>query len=305
MKRRVLIGSSVVALIVAAVVAVASAASGGVYAGPGHTNATNTAAARADASKLLAAIQLPPGAVRSSVEPAGGGRYLARPAGYPATPNLVDRHGWWTIPGDPATVLAYLNSHAPPGSKLDGSSTLEGPNIPTVNSVQYDWSQIPNVLSTRSLVVEVMSLPDHMTGVRADAQDVWASLRSDSERVPAGVDGVRVTLTRGGTVKQGPYRFTSRGRVRAAARIIDSLPVSPPGTISCPVDFGYDLRLEFYRAGATVPAAVADVDPGGCGTVRLTVAGRTYPALAAGLPQHRTATQRLERALGVHFNTGP
>jgi hypothetical protein len=310
MRHRRLIGvgtvGAVPAVTAVAVLAVASALAAGIYAGPGHTSATDKTAAHADGAMLLNSIELPAGATVSSTEPAGGGRYLAEPATRPVSTNLVDQHRWWTIAVGADSVLAYLHSHVPAGAKLDGTSTLSGPNVPTVRSVQYDWPLRANVLGQRSLVVEVMALPAGLTGVRADAQDLWITPRPQSERIPAGVDRVRVSVTTGGKTTQGPYVLSSHQRVRAAARVIDSLPLFPPGVFSCPADFGIAVKLEFYDGASTAPVAVANDDPSGCPGVQLTIDGHGQPALAADTPGVKTpVTARLERALGLHLDTRP
>ena len=79
---------------------------------PAGSAAANEAAARSDASSLLAQVPLEPGATPSADEPAGDGGLLSHAAGGPATPNLVDEHAWWVVPGGRAQALAYVNAHA-------------------------------------------------------------------------------------------------------------------------------------------------------------------------------------------------
>jgi hypothetical protein len=304
MRSRTLIAGGVVAVIaVAAAVAIASARSGGVYAGPGHTSAANKAAAKADAAELLTRVQLPPGATLSSTEPAGDGGTLRRPPEQPATPNLVDEHAWWTVSGTAADVLAYVNAHPPPGAKLTGSLGPSSP--PVVMTVEFGWPPVPNVLQQRSLAVTVVQLPHNVTGVRTDGSDIWITPRPAAERVPAAADRLRVTVFSGTAVTQAPLTFTSRSRVRAAAAVINSLPLFPPGAYNCPADFGITVRLEFFEPRLAAPAAVAIDDPAGCSEVNLRVGDHRYPQLAGwGFPPP-DATHRLERALGVHLRTRP
>ena len=73
---------------------------------PEPTSASNRSQAQTDASARLAALNLPHGAQPSTTEPAGGGPALANSAGTPATPNLVDDHGWWVVPGSLQSVIA-------------------------------------------------------------------------------------------------------------------------------------------------------------------------------------------------------
>jgi hypothetical protein len=295
------------ALALAAGAVANSGAQGGNYARPGHTSKTDRAQATADGSKLLARLNLPTGATGASSEPAGGGSALAHPASTPGTPNLVDQHRWWVVAAKPDQALAYVEAHPPAGSKKVGWGSGGGPGGPTVSSVTYGWPATAGVLGTRQLVVELVRLGHGRTGVRADAQDVWITPRPDSERVPARVNRLTVTLVRGGKVAQGPYTLTSHAKIHAAAAVINSLPLFPPGAYSCPADFGVTVRMQFYSGARVKPAAVAGLDVFGCQTVALTVGGRGYPALAgwAAFGPTRSATQRVERALGLHLDTQP
>jgi hypothetical protein len=171
--------------------------------------------------------------------------------------------------------------------------------------VEFGWPPVPNVLQQRSLDVTVVQLPHDVSGLRADGSDIWITPRPAAERVPAAAERLRVTVLAGRTAKQGPYTFTSRARVRAAAAVINSLPLFPPGTYNCPADFGITVRLEFFKPHSAAPTAIAIDDPAGCSQVTLRVGDRRYPQLAGwGFPPP-DATHRLDRALGVHLRTRP
>ena len=86
--------------------------------------------------------------------------------------------------------------------------------------------------------------------------------------------------------------------------MMNRLPAWQPGVYSCPADFGWRIRLAFYRTAATssaAPLAVASVDPNGCGLVQLALAGRRQPPLSDGY----TAATRLSAALHFKLDTGP
>jgi hypothetical protein len=104
------------------------------------------------------------GATRSATEPAGDAGVLARPAQRYATPNEVDDHAWWLVPGDPATVLAYLDAHRAPKSVRyrDGIRHWSQRGRVRVRGVRLA-APILHVLSDRSLIVEVVRLPDGST----------------------------------------------------------------------------------------------------------------------------------------------
>jgi len=80
--------------------------------------AANLTAARADAAVLLGEVSLPAGATPSASEPAGDDGRLASSDTGPATPNLVDDHAWWVLPGAPAQALTYIRAHPTAGSTL-------------------------------------------------------------------------------------------------------------------------------------------------------------------------------------------
>lgn len=266
--------------------------------------AENEAAARADAGALLMATPLPAGATQSSVEPSEAGSKLARPGLWPATPSLVDDHAWWTVPGQRADVLEYVEAHRPAGTSesLCGPSTTNG--VIESECAYFAWPKAPGMLTTRWLVIEVVQLPDGATGLRADAEVVWVTPRPASETVPAGERVLRISV--GSSIKanqprQRPLTVTSAERIERIAALIDALPAEQPGSIVCPADFGIDVRLAFYRRREAPPLAVANDDPGGCGEVKLTIEGRAEAPLEDGAQ----LIARIDRVLGVRLDTSP
>jgi hypothetical protein len=288
----------------AIVIAVAVVAAAGAGAGASASgSAANKAAARSDASSLLARLSLPPGSKRSASAPTS---VLSQPGLRPANLNLVDDHAWWIVPGTPRAALAYVAGHRPAGSKVSGAGDGTGYTLE-----EFSWPAIRGVLSTRTLIVEVAQLADGSTGLRADSQVVWITPRPASDRVPVGTDRVQVTVTRFGRRAQGPLRVTATKRVDRIVRLINSLPAAQPAAIFCPADFGILVRLDFYAGGRDTPVAVAEVDPGGCGQVGLTIGGRQEPELtSAGFPGSGRSPSiplvaQLESAIGIRLDTAP
>ncbi len=299
----VLITSAILALI--GVCAGSASSSQPAAGGPA---AANRAAARLDASRLLSRLSLPSGAQRSAAEPKGGGRALAHPVSSQATPNLVDRHEWWLVPGAPEATLSYLAAHRPAGSRLVFTGSGSGPGGPAYRAVGYGWPAVPGVIGSRELVIAVVKLGAHRTGLRADAQDVWISPRPASERIPAGASLLRLVVTRGTKVRQGPLRFVSASKLHRVTALLNELPLAQPGAYSCPSDPGVRVTLRFFAELASSPLAVAVVDPGGCGGVQLTLGGKRQPALAGGpIPGEPRASlvQALGSDLGVRLNVSP
>jgi hypothetical protein len=293
---------------VSVVTAVIVAAGAGAVVGSAQTSArSNRRLARADTAQLLTRLGLPPGAVRSGHEPKGGGQVLAHPAGAAVTPNLVDRHAWWTAAGPPTALLSYINSHRPAGASLVSSGTVFGGRAVVFET--FGWPATDGKLSSRSLVLEAVGLPGQRTGLRADAQDVWITPRPASERIPSRSTSLVVSVRKAGKAVDGPFTFTKTIRIAAATVLINSLPASQPGAQACPAGFGVDVRLVFRLARVSQPLAVADVNPEGCGGVGLRLRGREEPPLTSqaflgsGLNVMGSLVQQLGTALGLPLAT--
>jgi hypothetical protein len=276
-----------------------------------HGTAANRRAARTDAASLLMSLSLPPGAQRSADEPAGDGSVLSRPATSPGTPNLVDDHSWWVVPGPAETVLSNVDAHRQKGSThvLTGSGTA-GKGRLAFSFVGFAWPAITGVLSTRWLVVELVALPGGATGLRADAEVVWITPRAASERIPPGARRLQVSVDRGTAIIQSPFDVTSPTRIASVVKLLNTLPAAQPGAESCPADWGSRIRLAFYARSPTSPLAVAIINPSGCEGVQLTIRGRRQPLLSSaaspgsGISPRRSLTQLLDADLGVNLDTG-
>jgi hypothetical protein len=284
--------------------------------------AANEAAARADATSLLAKLPLPSGATQSATDPTGDGKALAYPAGgTAATPNAIDDHGWWVVPGSAGAALTYVKAHPPPGSSPGMSGSSSGLSGRFVAMYGFAWPAIAGVLSTRSLVVEVVQLPDGSTGLRADAQDVWITPRAASERIPSGsrilqvslghlVDPSRPQLFKVDKRLQRPFTVTSSAKIRRVVALINSLPGGQPGAYSCPMDFGTRVRLGFYARRGARPLAVSVINPAGCQDVQLVLHGRLQPSLTwmafggSGRSVKVSLVRQLESAVGRKINAG-
>jgi hypothetical protein len=283
-------------------VALALAAAGGAAAGARASAATNLAAAQADTAAAIAGLALPPGAIPSAVEPAGDGSVLANPLSEPATPNLVDGHAWWIVPGSPAAAVAYVHAHPPATATCATPAPGGSPSISYVT----DQCSLPGragVLDERALLVVAVQLPDGTTGLRADAQAVWLVPRSASERIPTGARRLVVSVTAPGHPHRQSVTVTSRPRIDRVRALLDALPLAQPGVRSCPAGFAVRVRLAFYTRTGRTPLAVAAVDPMGCGGVNLTIRGRVEPPLTGlGLPG-ASLVERIDAAIGVKLRT--
>jgi hypothetical protein len=267
---------------------------------------TNRVAARADGASLLARLRLPAEAARSSTEPAGDRSVLGRPGSEPATPNLVDDHGWWRVAESPSAVLDYIYVHVPRGSRQ--FLTGEGDLGPEYGEVGFQWPAISGVLNTRWLIIDAVRLANGSTALRADAEVVWVTPRPAWERIAPGARRLVVTVRRGVQILEEPSIIVAGRAIRRTVDLLNQLPAAQPGTFACPDDPGTRIQLAFYANGGTAPQATAVIDPGGCGTVELTLRGRPEPPLASGpLPGQRANASLiglLDSTLGIRLDTG-
>lgn len=137
---------------------------------------SNVRAALANARSLVESLRLPAGAKPSSAERAGDDGLLAEPGtGLLNEPGEVHKTSFWTVAASKPSVLAFVKASRPAGSSFSG---LGGSGEPVVTEYEeFAWPGVPHVLLSRQLVVEVASLADGKTGVRADAE-VIASVPS-------------------------------------------------------------------------------------------------------------------------------
>jgi len=274
-------------------------------ASPPRTIAENEAAAHAEAEALLAQVPLPPGATPSATEPAGDDSLLARPAeGPPDTPNVVDDHDWWVLPGTPREALAYIKAREPAEARYNFThGSGGGPGEPQNEFMVFTWPPVAGVLDTRQLALEAVQLPGHSTGLRADAEVVWLTPRPASEVIPAGARVMRISVLDviALKIKQRPLVVTNPRRIARVVALLNALPAWQPGVSGCPNDSGVRVRLVLRLRRHLTPQAVADINPEGCGGVALTIAGKRQPALEGGF----ALMAKIERVLGIRLDLRP
>jgi hypothetical protein len=236
----------------------------------------------ADANAIFASFVVPKGARRLSAAPTVEKGVLETPDELPETPDVLDKAGWWIVPGAPPSVLAWEARHLPHRFSASGTGTGSGPGFMMWNQSE-SLPDVPGVLDSRGLVLT--AVPDgHETAIRVDAEVTWQPARPASEKVPAAAKAVTITtdptLNEGGRKPQKPVTITDPAKVRALTALINDLTLFPPGAFDCPADFDGNLVLTF-RAGPRAPAlAVATVDLSGCDGVDLTIGGKPQPTLA-------------------------
>jgi hypothetical protein len=259
----------------------------------------NLEQAERDAASALEGLQLPADARRSEAEPEGDSGALAQPAFQVATPNFVDRAEWWIVPGDMASVIAFVRAHPPFG--LDKPAVSGGSGVgstgPKYSSVGYLRPRIWNVLGWRMLAVTATRLADGSTGVRVDGEAVWVVPRPQSERVPPEAGFVTV-----GMHGQRAVRVATRATVGKLAQLVDDLELTQPGLRLCPraSPNNHSIRLVFRskRDGPPLAVAIADFS-GGCDVLHLSIAGQPQPTLDLFSRSGARLTDELRRILRI------
>jgi hypothetical protein len=273
--------------------------------------------AEADAAAILAAFVVPPGARKLPGAPTGQASELRYIDGSSASPNWIDKTGFWQVKGDPRQVLAWTASH------VGRSHTYFAPvtNLPTPGHPETAWENnyvlppVPAVEDTRQLTVETADAGHGQTAIRVDAQVTWLPARTASEMVPAAATAVTLTVIPDGNLHSKPPRprtVTSAAAVGRVTALVNALPVFPPGPRECGLGQGDDLRLTFLAAPKGRVLATALVSGSGCQPVIL-AAGATQvteatpwsaPGVTAlGVPfQGRAVAVTVLKAAGLKWN---
>jgi hypothetical protein len=281
-----------------AVVGVLATGAGAVASGQPNLHvparaAANKRFAQRDVHKLITLVVLPSGAMLARRDPATDGA-LPEPAFEAATPALVDLHRFYLIAGEqPSAVLAWFQGHVPAGSSRSMSGSGSGPGY-SFSALEYSFRSISRALVSRDISVSVAAARGGGTAIRIDAQDIWWVPRPRSERVPAGVQLIDVTVQRLNPTSTTSLTVTDAAKVRRIVSLVNALPPAQPGAFSCPADFGPDVALSFRASASATPLARAVAQGSGCGGVSFTLHGRSEPGLSDGYE----LVSQLEKLLG-------
>jgi hypothetical protein len=234
------------------------------------TSQSHEQRAEADAAAILAAFVVPPGARKLPGAPAGRASQMKDITGSSASPNWIDKAGFWEVKGDPQRVLAWTASHVGRRHTSDSLITYLATSFrpATVWERDYVLPPVPAVEDTRELTVEVADAGNGQTAIRVDAQVTWLPARVAGEMVPAAATAVTLSVIPDGNLTRKPplpETVTSPAAVRRIVAMINSLPVYPPGWRECGPDGGLAaLVLTFLAAPQGRVLATAVVDLEGC-----------------------------------------
>jgi hypothetical protein len=267
----------------------------------------NRRAARRDAASLLTKLKLPAGATSVSSEPAHDHGYLKPQPLLEEEFASLTAHAWWTVPGDPQSVLNAIEANPPAGATQNGTGS--GGNFKTGTSeldVEYQWPPVAGVLGGRLLDVTVTSIGGGLTGVLAESQSIWIVPRPESERIPAATRVVQISSAVPGAADGGTVTVTRDGQVGSIIALLNRLPIVQPGVTGCPAQIDPKMITMTFSASSSGPALAVlqfnDYQPwraansNECAPVQLSVAGRRRPALDGG-----DFIKRIERIIGLNI----
>lgn len=237
----------------------------------------NERAARQDARALLESLHLPAGVRRIAGEPR-----FARPLGGGGALDYAYNAGeqsWWESAAGPQSIIAYVEAHRPPGASiLSTGSGGDSQTATTSLEVMFSWPPIGAQVYNRTLTLSVITPAHGDSAIVARSEAAWIVPRAASERVPAAVHDIELSLRIGGGpfgerhMRTRTYLVWRRTRVATIVRELDSLLTVQPGVAySCPAEVGGVQRPELtlqFRAGPAGPAlarATVYVFPGRTG----------------------------------------
>jgi hypothetical protein len=225
--------------------------------------------AEADAAAILAAFVVPPGARRLPGPPTGQASQMKDITGSSASPNWIDKTGFWQVKGDPRQVLGWTASHVGRShTTLGGITSLPTPARPqTVWENDYVLPPVPAVEDTRELTVEVADAGGGQTAIRVDAQVTWLPARTASQLVPVTATAIVMSVLPDPDPNKKPPQpvtITSPDAVRRITTMVNSLAVFPPGPRECGPGLGGTaaLVLTFLAApkGRVLATAMVELE---------------------------------------------
>lgn len=283
-----------VVAVVAASAAVASAA------GTAPTAGSNRALAQTLAGRLVGKVRLPHGAVqvRTSPEDPSTGSWLKGPASRPGSPLIAQKHLFWRVPGDPQSVIAWIEAHPPAGMTRDGTSTGGRYGIPQEWGVMFAARPVTGRIAQAGLSVGATGATGGGTALRVDAFAVWMIPRPATEAIPAGVRSVLVSVDHWGGSAFKQVLATAPGAVARLVSFVDSRQIAQPGWHSCPAigSFSRVIDLRFLGPAGTGAAPLARATEDACGVLRFYIRGHRQHAL-----QEDASLGDLLRKLGVRL----
>jgi hypothetical protein len=263
-------------------------------------SAMNRQIAQRDAERRLGLISLPPGAVPSEDRPSDIGDRLSEPGAIPGGARHVSEHRFWTVPGAPHRVYAWLADHPP-----RGSSAAEN------YADQIFWEHGPPGTRGATGIVTAVRSSDGSTAVRADVFTDWELPRNPAERVPSNARYLSLEVVPEESSNEGgavpPVRRASTERqsfITALVRLVNRQPAfqlfNQPSCGGAP-GLGWKSRRVIFRfedrPHGRVLAQVSQRTPIGiCDALNLKISGRKLYSLEGGQKLIHRAHNLIRRA---------
>lgn len=230
---------------------------------------TPATVAEAEAQKLLGELALPEGAARVDSE-----QGLVGPESRPATTQLADADRHWHVPGEPRTVIAWIEAHVPPGARLSEHGEASGPGgvAKWFGAFSFPGDE-PEAISSEELTFEAIPAEGGGTALRADGQVIWTVPRPSSEHIPAGVSAISVRATASVPTPVSVSQTISESAAgRKIIAVVEGLKPPGGGTTLCPIQLpGFELG--FLEPGQPEQVVTLVTISEGCGVVEVWVHG--------------------------------
>jgi hypothetical protein len=224
----------------------------------------------------LAALHLPPGAVRQStpIPPA-----VNQTSGYLGEQTAA-LDTWWTVPGKKADIKAFFAVQHPDGMSYGGA----GGDNRGETTLGFEYPQKAKAPHT-FLEVGIAQDGDHVD-VRVQLQVGYLPTRTAVEMIPASVTSGKAvyqppTQMMSNNAKPAPRRNAtlSPADVQLLTASLNALDAETPIEHSCPPPDGEEAWFTFRYGGHTV---VFHAELNGCGGVEVTADGVPQPELGLG-----------------------
>ncbi len=194
-------------------------------------------------------------------------------------PHQADVHRLWLVPKSMPALAGYIRAHPPAGLPFQGFGQAGSGGQITSEQTTFFMRSPPAGIEQAQLVLEIAPAGQNHSTLRADGEVIWYPPRSAAEYLaPARFHAVTVAAS---FLNPKPHvvrrTFTSPAVIARLARFLNSLPATPGGLVGCPM-VSSSYSLAFRSSAAARPYLTATTSA--CGSVGITVNGRTQPGLA-------------------------
>ncbi len=237
--------------------------------------------ALADVEARLSAAEAPPGSAPLAGPPAGSGIEAPIPSGF--EPNFLAASRYWSVPGDPASTLAWIEAHPPGGLpvKFHSSRLLDG--VTPEPTIGFEFPPLSRLAEQRLLDYSLLAFEGH-TVLEATSQADWILPHPASEVIPQSARTLLVSRHRPGGPRHSEL-IDNRNSVRHFALLLDSLEMAQPGILHCPRRRSKATVVELVfrnSAGRAVAEARQPQPASACQPMSLTIGGKPQKPLLEG-----------------------